>query len=219
LIVQQIRVLIADEHKMICEAIGQLLKNEVDIKLVAEAYNCDEMLAIFKEFQPDVSVIALQMLTSNNLKVSTLLLKEAPGCKLIALAENSERRDLIDAFKSGVMGYVLKESTSSELVRAIRSVACNYRYLDQSLMDVVIFEERPHPLINHPFNRQQILTPREREVLRKMAEGKTNNDITSELDISAKTIEAHRRHILKKLNLRNIADLTRYAIKEGISPL
>jgi DNA-binding NarL/FixJ family response regulator len=219
LTVQEIRVLIADQHKMICEAIGQLLKNEIDIKVVAEAYNCDEMHAILKEIQPEVSVITIQMLASNDFKATTQLLNEAPGCKLIALAETSERRDLFDAFKFGVMGYVLKESPSSELVRAIRSVACNYRYLDQKLVDIVIFEEKPHPLLNHPLNGQQILTPREKEVLRMMAEGKTYNDINSELDISAKTLEAHRRHILKKLNLRNIADLTRYAIKEGISPL
>jgi DNA-binding NarL/FixJ family response regulator len=219
LTVQEIRVLIADEHKMICEAIGQLLKKEVDIKVVAEAYNCDEMLAILKEIQPEVSVIAIQMLASNHFKAGTQLLKDSQGCKFIALAETSERRDLFDAFKFGVMGYVLKESPYSELVRAIRSVACNYRYLDQKLMDVVIFEEKPHPLLNHPLNGQQILTPREKEALRMMAEGKTNNEITSELVISAKTLEAHRRNILKKLNLRNIAELTRYAIKEGISPL
>jgi DNA-binding NarL/FixJ family response regulator len=214
-----IRILVADDHRMISDAMGNLLTGEPDIEVIAAVYEWDEALRLAKERAADVAVVALNMLRTNGFKPCRQLASAAPQCKIIALAIQSERRYPADAFQAGVMGYILKESTSCELVTAIRSVAGNYRYLDRRVNDVIIYQDKPHPQTNQSHNKPQLLTEREREILKLMTEGKNNADITSELDISIKTFETHRRHILKKLRLSNLAELTRFAIREGISPL
>jgi DNA-binding NarL/FixJ family response regulator len=217
--IKEIRIVIADEHMMICDAMGELLIDEPDLRVVAVAYAWDKALQMIKEKQPDIAVVALQMLARNSFELLSQIAGEVPDCRVIVLAESTDRRYLVEAFRLGIMGYVLKESPSSELIRAIRGVAGNFRYLDPRINDVILYEEKPRIILDQPSNRQRLLTQREQEVLRLMAEGRNHHDITMELDITIKTLEAHRRHILKKLKLRNAAELTRYAIKEGISPL
>jgi two-component system, NarL family, response regulator NreC len=216
---KKLRILFADDQMMICDAMVNLFVNEPDITVVAVAYQWDKAISLVKEKEPDVAIVALKLLLKNvslsNFNVAT----EFTGCRLITLAENSDRKHVVNIFKSGIMGCVFKESPSSELIRAVRSVAGNCRYLDPSVNDVSISEDISIPSSDNLLNRHQLLTQREKEVLRLTAEGKNNHDISMELGISVKTLEAHRRHILKKLKLRNSAELTRYAIKEGISQL
>jgi DNA-binding NarL/FixJ family response regulator len=214
-----IKVLVADDHKMICEALGILLGKEPDLEVVAVAYDFGSALRLAGETVPDVIVISMNILESFGFEAGRHIIREFPRCRVIAMAEHTDRRHVAEAFKAGVRGYILKVSSIGELVGAIRSVAGNNGFLDPKIDDVFLYEECGNSCEPHSGNLQKLLSEREREVLRLMSEGKNNREIASVLDIKAKTIESHRRHISRKLGMCNIAELTKYAIREGISPL
>jgi DNA-binding NarL/FixJ family response regulator len=214
-----IKVLVADDHKMICEALSMLLEKEPDLEVVAVAYDFETALQSASETNPDVIVISMHILESFGFEASRQIIGIIPRCRVIALAENTDRRYIAEAFKAGVRGYILKVSSIVELVEAILSVAGNNGFLDPKISDALLYEHGEDTSTSPSVNGQKLLSEREKEVLRLMAEGKNNHEIAAALDIKAKTIESHRRHISRKLGMSNIAELTRYAIREGISSL
>jgi DNA-binding NarL/FixJ family response regulator len=214
-----IKVLVADDHKMICEALSMLLGKEPDLEVVAVAYDFETALRSAAETVPDVIVISIRILESCGFEAGRHIIGELPRCRVIALAENTDRRYVAEAFKAGVRGYILKVSSIGELVGAIRSVAGNNGFLDPKINDALLYEHGENPRKSHSDKVRKLLSEREKEVLRLMSEGKNNHEIAAALDIKAKTIESHRRHISRKLGMSNIAELTRYAIRQGISSL
>jgi DNA-binding NarL/FixJ family response regulator len=214
-----IKVLVADDHKMICEALSMLLEKEPDLEVVSVAYDFETALRLAGETNPDVIVISMRILEAYGFEAGRQIIGEFPRCRVIALAENTDRRYVAEAFKAGVRGYILKVSSIGELVGAIRSVAGNNGFLDPKISDALFYENRENTSRSLSGTLQKLLSEREKDVLRLMAEGKNNHEIAAALDIKVKTIESHRRQISRKLGMSNIAELTKYAIREGISSL
>jgi DNA-binding NarL/FixJ family response regulator len=215
----KIKIMLVDDHKMVSEILGTFLEREEDMEVVAIAENGREAISKAREVNPDIIAMDVVMPEMNGLEACRRIKAEAPEIRIIVLSMYSGKEHVVDAFKAGASGYILKDSTFKELAGAIRSVAGKNGYLDPKISDVDICEQLQHPHEPDSLNGQKLLTAREREVLRLMAEGETYREIANTLDISTKTVESHRRHISRKLRLSNVADLTRYAIKEGIISL
>ena len=214
-----IRVMLVDDHSMVSEVLSALLAREPDIDVVATAKNGREAIATVREVKPDIIVMDVSMPEMNGLEACRRIMAEAPESRIIVLSMHAEREYVVEALKAGARGYIQKMSAFKTLVGAIRSVQEKNGFLDPIITGIVLKDYIEH--LNKPGapNEQTSLSSREREVLQLIAEGKSTKDIAFTLDISPKTVETHRRQIMQKLKLDNIAELTRYAIREGITSL
>jgi DNA-binding NarL/FixJ family response regulator len=214
-----INVMLVDDHRMVSEALSALLSRETDMEVVAIADNGREAVRVAKEVMPDVIVMDLAMPEMNGLDACRNIISESPECKVIALSMHSDRRYVVEALKSGARGYILKESAFTALAGAIRGVMDDNGYLDPKITGIIMKDYFLHMKEPSSDYDQMPLSSREREVLQLIAEGINTKEIAFKLNISIKTVETHRRQIMQKLNLSNIAELTRYAIKEGVTCL
>jgi DNA-binding NarL/FixJ family response regulator len=213
-----VRIILADDHKIMREGLKALLEKQTDIEVIAEAENGLEAVRLTQRLKPDIVIMDIGMPGLNGVEATRQIVTEVQGVKVIALSMHSDRRFVIEMLKVGAAGYLLKDSASEELTSAIRAVAANQPYLSPKVTDVVIKDylntiSRSEPTA---FN---VLTAREREVLQMLAEGKTTKQIAFALNVSVKTIETHRQQMMEKLNIRSIAELTKYAIREGLTSL
>jgi DNA-binding NarL/FixJ family response regulator len=213
-----IRVLLADDHKIVREGLRSLLEKEPDIDVIAMADNGRTGLQLAGELRPDVAVIDIAMPEMNGIEAIRRISNENPGIKILALSMHSARRFVVEALSAGAKGYILKDCASEELVRAIRTVAVNETYLSPKIAGVIVRDYMKR-LPESQSSDNSLLSNREREVLQLVAEGHCTKEIAFALDVSVKTVETHRQQIMKKLNLHSVAELTRYAIREGITPL
>jgi DNA-binding NarL/FixJ family response regulator len=214
-----INVMLVDDHRMVSEALSALLSKESDMEVVAIADNGREAVRVAKEVMPDVIVMDLAMPEMNGLDACRNIISESPECRVIALSMHSDRRYVVEALKSGARGYILKESAFTALAGAIRGVMDDNGYLDPKITGIIMKDYFLHMKETSSDYDQIPLSSREREVLQLIAEGINTKEIAFKLNISIKTVETHRRQIMQKLNLSNIAELTRYAIKEGVTCL
>lgn len=193
-----------------------LLEAEPDIAVIAEASNGREVLRQAQELLPDVIIMDITMPELNGIEATRQILYIAPGIKVIALSMNSDSRFVLNMFKAGVSGYLLKECSQGELVKAIRIILKDKTYLGPGISDIVIkdFLTGWQATDGSVFSA---LTTKEREVLQFMAEGKTTKQIAAALYVSVKTIESHRKQVMDKLGIHSIAELTKYAIREGLT--
>jgi len=214
-----IKVMLVDDHSMVSEVLSALLAREPDIDVVATAKNGREAISTVREVRPDIIVMDVSMPEMNGLEACRRIMAEAPESRIIVLSMHAEREYVVEALKAGAKGYIQKMSAFKTLVGAIRSVQEKNGFLDPIITGVVLKDYIEY--LNKPGapNERTSLTSREREVLQLIAEGKSTKDIGFTLDISSKTVEAHRRQIMQKLKLDNVAELTRYAIREGITSL
>ena len=206
-----IRVLLADDHILVREGLRALLAKEADIQVVAEAGDGREAIRSAREMRPDVAAMDLSMPLLNGLEAARQMAAwdRPPG--VILLTVHAEDRYVLEAIRAGVRGYVLKKQASADLVRAIREVSGGGVYLSPGISAAVVEAVRsPQAPTEEP------LTAREREVLQLVAEGKTTKEIAVLLGISVKTADAHRTRLMQKLDIHDIAGLTRYAIRQGI---
>jgi two-component system, NarL family, response regulator NreC len=215
--VKKTRVLIADDHTIVRQGLRAILENEADMEVVGEAADGREAVRKAVALQPDVVVLDISMPRMNGLEATGRIAHDAPHCRVVALTMHSSEEYVYSLLKAGASGYLLKESASSDLVEAIRSVRRGGTYLHPSVSLKVVKEylKRPDPRARH--GNEDGLTAREREILQLIAEGHTNKEIAGLLTLSVKTIEAHRTRIMEKLKIHNIAGLTRYAISKGIT--
>jgi len=214
----KIKILLAYEQKEMREGIRTLLDRYDEFDVAAEADSGECAVAFAAKFKPDVVVMDTAMKGLDGIEATRRIIAEVPGAKVIALAMEPERRSVVEMLKAGTSGYVLKKGAFEELVDAIREVVAGHAYLSPPVISMVV-GEYVHAELNKETALFANLTPREREVLKFVAEGHSTAQISANMDISAKTVDTHRQHIMDKLNIRGIADLTRYAIREGISPL
>lgn len=213
-----LRIILADDHNMIREGLSYLLKRKPGVKVVAEAENGRKAVRLCHELKPDVVIIDIAMPDLNGIEATRLIISELPGIKVIALTMHAEGKFVREMLRAGASGYLLKDSGFRELSKALDIVVNNQIYLSPEIADVLVNDYLEHA---EDDNGQafSVLTQREREVLQLIAEGKSTSQIASILYISEKTVAVHRQHITDKLKLESTAELTKYAIREGLTSL
>lgn len=212
------RILLADDHQMMRDGLRAVLEAEPGFQVVAEAEDGHQAIALALERRPEVVIMDISMPALNGVDATRRLVAQLPGIKVVALSTNSNRRYVVAMFEAGAVGYVLKSSAASELILAVRSVACNRAYVSPAIADVVIEALTAHER-GAKANQQTPLSTREREVLQLLAEGMSSKEIAQRLQLAVPTVESHRRQIMGKLGLRSVAELTKYAIREGLTSL
>jgi DNA-binding NarL/FixJ family response regulator len=206
-----IRVVLADDHALVRDGLRAVLAREPDLELVGEAGDGREALRVAEAAKPDVAVLDLAMPLLNGLDAARQLAMWDRRPRTILITMHAEDRYVLEALRAGVRGYVLKKQAAADLVRAIREVAAGRVYLSPGVGAAVVEAIRaggPLP--------EERLTSREREVLQLVAEGKTTKEIAAILDVSVKTADTHRTRLMQKLDIHDIAGLTRYAIRLGL---
>jgi DNA-binding NarL/FixJ family response regulator len=213
-----VKILLVDDHKMMRDGLKAVLLKEEGLLVIGEAASGREAVALTEELRPEIVVMDISMPELNGIDATRQLTTAHPEIKVIALSINSDRRYVIAMFKAGAVGYLLKSSASLELIQAVRAVANNLTYVSPAIAALVIdnYIDDPRSETERP---AKTLSPREREVLQLLAEGKSSKDIANHLGVAVTTVETHRRQITDKLSLHSIAELTKYAIREGLTSL
>jgi DNA-binding NarL/FixJ family response regulator len=213
-----IKILLADDHKIIREGLRALLVNQRDIDVIGEAEDGRSTVKLSHELSPDIVIMDISMPDLNGIEAARQIISRDSRIKVIALSVHSDKRFVIEMLNAGASGYLLKDCAFEELANAIRTVMSNRSYLSPAITDVMIYDYR-NLLSRETLSVFSLLSPREREILQLFAEGKSTKEIAFDLDISIKTVETHRQQIMKKLDIHTIAELTKYAIKEGLTTL
>ena len=212
------RILLVDDHGIIREGLRLMLQRETDFDVVAEADNGADALRQVRETSPDLVVMDLQLGTADGIEISRQILIEFPRVRILILSALADAKLINQAIEVGAKGYLLKTKAADEFVRAIRAVMRGDSYLCAEVSQVVISGYQ-QLLAARSAPAKSPLTGREREVLKLTAQGLRIKDIASQLNIGVKTVETHRANIMGKLSCNSSAELTRYAIREGISPI
>ena len=213
-----IKVVLADDHMIIRDGLRSLLERQTDMEVVAEADNGRTAIKHVKELLPDVVIMDIGMRELNGIDATRQIIKMSPGVKVLALSMYSDKRFIKGMFKAGASGYMLKDSAFNELADAIRVIVEDKIYISPSVANIVT-EDYLKQSPESDRSTRSLLTSRELEVLQLLVEGMSTKQIASSLRLSIKTIESHRSRVMKKINVNNIADLTKYAIREGIISL
>jgi len=213
-----IRILLADDHKIVREGLRTLLEKQPGMEVVAEAEDGCTAVRLVWELSPDVVIMDIAMPDLNGIEATRQIIAKNHRIKVVALSMHSDRRFVAGMLKAGASGYLLKDCAFEELAQAVRTVVANQTYLSPMIARIVVKDYLYH-LPKTDFQALSILTPRERQVLQLIAEGKTMKEIASHLYVSVKTAETHRRHIMCKLDIKSLAELTKYAIREGLTSL
>lgn len=212
-----IRLLIADDHKLMREGLRALLSGESDIEVIGEASNGREIVKMVEDSSPDIVLMDISMPQLNGIDATRQIEDLSGDTRVIALSMHADRLFVQGVLKAGAAGYILKDSAFEELAQAVRAVSNGQMYLSPGIAGVVVegFLKTNGP----PVADEVSLTAREREVLQLITEGISTRDIATQLHISVKTVETHRRQLMKKLDLFTVAELTKYAIRNGLTRL
>jgi len=213
------KIIIADDHKIVREGLRTLLEKLSGFKVVGEACDGVQSLEKANELQPHLIIMDISMPVLNGIEATRQILQKVPSTRIIALSMHADRRFVLEALKAGVKGYLLKDSAFEELQTAIKTVLNNQVFLSSSITDLVVREFIQQSEVGVAKSAYVILSPREREILQLFAEGHSTKEIANHLRISIKTVETHRKQVMDKLNLHSIAELTKYAIREGLTSL
>jgi DNA-binding NarL/FixJ family response regulator len=211
------RILIADNHTLFLQGLRGLVEQQADFEVVGEASEGREAVRRTRELRPDVVLMDVVMPGLNGFDATRMIREEVPGTRVLALSMHVDKRYVLGMLDAGAAGYVPKDASFDEVARAIRAVAAGQGYLSPSIAGLVVegYAGRQASVAS----TTATLSQREREVLQLLAEGATAREIARRLHISVKTVETHRRNLLGKLELETVADLVRYAIREGITSL
>jgi DNA-binding NarL/FixJ family response regulator len=210
------KILLADDHKIMRDGLRALLEKELDMEVVAEACEGRETVQKVKEFKPHIIIMDITMPNLNGIEATRQIINDVPRAKIIALSMHSESSFVMKMLESGASAYLLKESAFKELSTAITTVLSGKIYLSPAIAVVVGDATR---LPQKASRTTAKLTPREREVLQLLAEGNSTKQVATQLSMAIKTVETHRSQIMKKLDIHSIAELTKWAVREGITSL
>jgi DNA-binding NarL/FixJ family response regulator len=213
-----VQIIIADDHKLMREGLSSLLGKHGDIVVVAQAVNGREAVQLAERLEPHVVVMDVSMPDLNGIDATRHITARKPRTKVIALSMHSDRQFVAEMFRAGASGYLLKDSAFEELASAIRTVAKNETYIAPRLSGFSLDDYSPAAPGTEPLVFPK-LSDREREVLQMISEGKGTKEIAAELHLSAKTVETHRQHLMDKLDMYSVAELTKFAIREGLTTL
>ncbi len=213
-----LRIILADDHRLLRQGLRALLEDEADFEVVGEAENGHEAVRLCKQLRPDLVVMDVGMPQLNGMEATRQILADNTQVRVLALSMHSDRRFAAGMLQAGAAGYLLKDAALEELVRAIRTVAAGKTYLSPAITEVVMedYVQRLGAVEGGAFS---VLSAREREVLQALAEGKSTREIAAALHVSVKTIETHRQQIMNKLDIHSVAELTKYAVREGLTSL
>jgi DNA-binding NarL/FixJ family response regulator len=213
-----VQIILVDDHRIMRSGLRGLIENCACMEVIGEAQNGREAVRLVQELSPDVVIMDIEMPDLNGIEATRQIIAASPDIKVIVLSMHSDRQIIAEMLRVGAKGYLLKDSEPDEIIQAIRTVVVNRTYLCPEITDIVAKDYVDH-LLTSKYPVSSVLTPRECEVLQLLAEGKTTKQIASHLYISVNTVESHRRQIMDKLNIHNIAELTKYAIRHKLTPL
>ncbi|HOG17102.1 MAG: Oxygen regulatory protein NreC [Syntrophaceae bacterium PtaU1.Bin231] len=214
----EIRVLLADDHNIFRDGLRTLIEKEAGMEVVGEAENGRKAIALAEKLLPNVIIMDVSMPDMNGIEATRKIVSAIPDVKVIALSMHSDRRFVLGMLEAGASGYLLKDCAFAELAGAIRQVVTGNTYLSPRIADVVV-KGYLHKMMESSPAAVDLMTSREREILQLLAEGLTAKEIAAHVYLSIKTVETHRRNIMQKLNMRSVAELTKYAIREGLVAL
>jgi DNA-binding NarL/FixJ family response regulator len=209
-----LRVLLADDHEMMREGLRMLVSAQADMEVVGEAADGRAAITMAHELKPDVVVMDISMPELNGLKATERLKKLCPEIKVLTLTRHVDDAYIQQVLKAGATGYVLKQSASVELVRAIRAVAAGHTYLDPVVAGRVV-ESAVGRRATRSLTPDKDFSPREQEVLRLIAWGYANKEIAARLQLSTRTVEAHKANAMRKMGMTSRIDIVRYALLKG----
>ncbi len=204
-------ILLADDHAVVRNGFRHILAAEWDMEVVGEASNGREAVDMAEQLKPDVVVMDVTMPELNGIEASRRIAKTSPRTRILALSMHKDAVYVREILRAGAHGYLLKDSSQSDFLSAVRAVAVGKGWLSPEVSDAVLEDYRKH--VSNPVD---LLSTREREVLQLIAESKTNKEIASALHLSVYTVEAHRSRIMEKLNLHSIGELVRFAMRNGL---
>lgn len=206
-----IRILLADDHALVRQGFRMILSAQPDMEIVGEAGNGREAVELAEKLKPDVAVMDVAMPELNGVEATRRLNTVSPRTRVLALSMHKDSVYVREILRAGARGYLLKDSVDADLLAAVRAVAKGDGYLSPGVSDSVLTDYRQH--VTNPVD---LLTSREREVLQMIAEGKTNKEIATSLNLSVYTVEAHRGRVMEKLNLHSAGELVRFALRNGL---
>lgn len=213
-----VTVLIADDHRLFRDGLRTLIDKQNGIRVIGEAADGPETIAAVRQIKPDIVLMDISMPRLNGIETTRRIVSEVATAKVIMLSMHSDRRFVIESLRAGAMGYLLKDCAFEELLLAIKTVCGNRVYLSRVINDSVV-NDYISMVKSSPQAAFSLLTGREREVLQLLAEGKTTKETAAWLGVSVKTVETHRKQIMDRLGVHSVAELTKFAVREGLTPL
>lgn len=213
---RKIRILLADDHQLMRSGIRLMLERESDLSVVGEACDGREAVALAKSLRPDVVVMDIGMANLNGIEAAQQMTQNRPEVAIVMLSMHSDESYVLRALKAGARGYLLKDSAEADLIKAVHAVAGGKSFFSPSVSKVLLDDYVRKLKRSGADDAYDLLTPREREVLQLVAEGKSNKDIANLLNLSVYTVESHRSNLMEKLNLRGLPELILYAVRRGI---
>ena len=212
-----IKILLADDHQIMREGLRSIINEQKGFDVIGEAANGREAVKLAEKLKPDAVVMDLSMPELNGIDATSEIVAQNPYIKVLALSMHSEKMFITRALQGGASGYLLKDCALDELIKAIKTVISGRVYLSPDIADIVLTDYKQ--LLGKDGSALNILSKRERETLQLLAEGFSTREIAENLNLSIKTIETHRSQIMAKLDIHSIAELTKFAIREGLTHL
>lgn len=213
---KKIRILLADDHKLMRSGLRLLIEQQPDLSVVGEAADGREAVALAKSLRPDVAVMDISMPNLNGIEAAQQITQGHAELAVIVLSMHPDESYVLRALKAGAKGYLLKDSAESDLITAVRAVARGKSFFSPAVSKVLLDDYIRKLKRSGAEDAYDLLTPREREVLQLVAEGKSNKEVANLLNLSVYTVETHRSNIMQKLNLKGVPELTLYAVRKGI---
>lgn len=211
----KVSIILVDDHKILREGLKNIINSVTGFEVIGEADDGHQAIKLCGKLNPDLVIMDVSMQGLNGIEASTQIRKINPDIKIIALSMHSTRQFVTGMFQVGAWAYLLKDCASEELINAIKTVVSGKKYVSQYISGIILDEF----LSGSGSDKDTILTDREKEVLQLIAEGQSVKSISDKLSLSVKTIETHRKNIMNKLKIYSIPELTKYAIRQGITSL
>jgi len=210
------RVLLADDHQLMRSGVRLMLEREPDITVVGEAGDGREAVALAKSLKPEVVVMDIGMPNLNGIEAALQMTQHNPELAVVMLSMHSDESYVLRALKAGARGYLLKDSAEADLIKAVHVVAGGKSFFSPAVSKVLLDDYVRKLKRSGAEDAYDLLTPREREILQLIAEGKSNKDVANLLNLSVYTVESHRSNLMEKLNLKGVPELILYAVRKGI---